>query len=264
MVLCLHSIDTAIDIANGQSLQILVLHVVEVPEQVPLTQGPRLLENGEEEQLLDDARNRIEDANVPAESQIRFARDIATGIVGGVDKHDADALLLGWRGRPRRRDIVLGSFIDRVLGEARCDVFVKRIRRPQWDVDSILVPVTEGPHAELAVELAGTIAPERDADVRLVHVLQSDAGDSATETAEQLLRESATMLPEDVDIDTAILRNDHVAGAITDETANYDLTILGATRAPFLRRKLVGSIAEGVGRSAASEVMIVRRALEER
>ncbi|MFC7114094.1 universal stress protein [Natronoarchaeum sp. GCM10025703] len=79
-----------------------------------------------------------------------------------------------------------------------------------------------------------------------------------------MLRESATILPEDVDVDTAILRNDHVGGAITDETAKHDLTILGATRAPFLRRKLVGSIAEGVGRSAASEVIIVRRALEER
>lgn len=252
-------LDTAVDIARGRTLRILALHVVEVPAQIPLSEGHQLVdEHGTERSVLADAEARAEDADVSVETTLRYARDVATGIVGAVDDHDAEALLLGWRGRPRRRDIILGSFIDRVLAEADCDVFVKRIRQPVREIDSILVPVADGPHSDLAVEVAGTIGTGRDADVRVVHVVASNADDAAVETATALLEENAAALPGGLDVETDLLRGDHVPGTITDEASHHDLTILGATREPFLRRKLVGSVAEGVGRSAASAVVLVR------
>ena len=255
-------LDTAIDIAHGQSMRIVLLHVVEVPPQIPLSAGDSLIDDdGEEVQLLDDAVKQATDADVTVESRMRYARDIATGIAGAVDVHDADALLVGWRGRPRRRDIILGSFLDRILGEASCDVFVKRIRTPSRDIDSILVPVAGGPHCELAVELAGTIAAQHDAPVHLLHVTHPDVDDSTQEDISALLQNYASSLRDmDVKAELTTLRSDHVAGAITDETTDHDLTILGATRDPFLKRKLVGSVAEGVGRAAASSVMLTRKA----
>jgi nucleotide-binding universal stress UspA family protein len=255
-------LDTAIDIARGRSMGLVVLHIVEVPPQVPLSEGDSLLDgSSEEEQVLNDAVEQARDAGVAVESRMRYARDIATGIVGAVDVHDADALLVGWRGRPRRRDIILGSFLDRILGEAPCDVFVKRIQTPSRDIGSILVPVAGGPHCELAVELAGTIAAQHDALVHLLHVTHPDADDSTQEDTSALLQNYGSSLSDmDVKAESTTLRSDHVAGAITDETADHDLTILGATRDPFLKRKLVGSVAEGVGRAAASSVILTRKA----
>jgi nucleotide-binding universal stress UspA family protein len=255
-------LDTAIDIARGRSMRIVVIHVVEVPPQLPLSAGDSLIdEHGEEVQLLDDAVERATAAGATVESRMRYARDVATGIVGAVDVHDADALLVGWRGRPRRRDVVLGSFLDRILGEAPCDVFVKRIRSPAGDIESILVPVAGGPHGELAVELAGTIAAQRNATVQLLHIQQPTATESSQEDAAILLEGYSSLLEDiDINVESTILQSEHVAGRITDETANHDLTILGATREPFLRRMLVGSVAEGVGRTAASSVILARRA----
>lgn len=255
-------LDTAIDVARGRSMRIVLLHVVEVPPQIPLSEGSVLIEDdGEEVQLLDDAVEQATDAGVSVESRMRYARDIATGIVGAVDVHDADTLLVGWRGRPRRRDIILGSFLDRILAEAPCDVFVKRIRTLSGDVESILVPVAGGPNCELALELAGTIASQRDAVVHLLHVIHPDADDSTREDAADLLRDYETPLREmDVSVESTTVQSDHVAGAVTDETATRDLTVLGATRDPFLKRKLVGSVAEGVGRAAASSVVLTRKA----
>jgi len=255
-------LDTAIDIAHDQSMRLVVLHVVEVPPQIPLSAGDSLLEeDGEERRILEDAVERATDAGVSVESRIRYARDVATGIVGAVDTHDANALLVGWRGRPRRRDVVLGSFVDRILGEAPCDVFVKRIRTPPKDVGSVLVPVAGGLHCELAVELAGIIASRRGATVQLLHVTHPGADDSAQEDSLALLRSYGSSLDDTgVNVESTTRRSDHVAGAITDETADHDLTILGATRDPFLKRKLVGSVAEGVGRAAASSVILTRKA----
>ncbi|MFC6940687.1 universal stress protein [Salinirubellus sp. GCM10025818] len=255
-------LDTAIDVARGRSMRILVVHVVEVPPQLPLSAGDSLIEeHGEEERLLDDAVEQATAAGVTVESRMRYARDVATGIVGAVDVHDADALLVGWRGRPRRRDVVLGSFLDRILGEAPCDVFVKRIRSPTGDITSILVPVAGGPHGELAVGLAGTIASQHEAAVQLLYIQQPSASESAQEDAVVLLEEASSRLEDlDIRVESTVLQSEHVAGKITDETANHDLTILGATREPFLRRMLVGSVAEGVGRTAVSSVILARRA----
>jgi nucleotide-binding universal stress UspA family protein len=154
----------------------------------------------------------------------------------------------------------LGSFLDRILGEAPCDVFVKRIRTPSRDIDSILVPVAGGPHCELAVELAGTIASQHDAPVHLLHVTHPDADDSTQEDTSALLQTYGSFLSDmDVKAESTTLQSDHVAGAITDESVDYDLTILGATRDPFLKRKLVGSVAERVGPAAASSVILTRK-----
>lgn len=256
-------LDTAIDIASERSMDVVVTHVVEVPPQVPLSSGEAVLsEEGTEEQLLEYASELAADAGLDVESRMRYARDTATGIVGAVDAYGADAMLAGWRGRPRRRDVILGSFLDRILGEAPCDVFVKRIRLPTEEIDSVLVPVAGGPHDELATELGGTIAAANDASVHLLRVIAPDATDSTREEATALLESREALLGDEVAVESTVVETDHVAGRITDETAHHDLTVLGATRDPFLDRKLVGSIAESVGRSAASPVVVARRYVE--
>ena len=253
-------LETAIDIARGRAMELLIMHVVEVPAQLPLSSGDRLVDDdGEEQTLLDYASTRAADAGVDADTRIRYARDVATGIVGAVSAHNASALLMGWRGRPRRRDIVLGSFLDRVIGNAPCDVYVKRIRMPVDELESILVPIGGGPHDELATELAGTIAGEHNAAVTLLHVHRPEASESDREDGRALLEDRRALLDDELDVTTELVESEHVSGAITDESVDHDLTILGATQDPILKRKLVGSVAQSVGRSAANSVIVTRR-----
>lgn len=255
-------LETAIDIARERSKPIVVVHVVEVPPQVPLSEGEQIMSD-EDAQMLEYAAEKIRDADVTLETKLRFARDTATGIVGSVDAYDGDALLMGWHGRPRRRDIVLGSFLDRVLGEASCDVYVQRIKYPRETPESILVPVAGGPHDELGADLAGVIASQHDARVTLLHVEHPNRSDSSHDEHVTLLRNRRERIPNGVTVDERIIEHDHPAGAISDETTEHDLTILGATRDPFLGRKLVGSVAQGVGRSAGSSVIVTRKYVTE-
>lgn len=97
--------------------------------------------------------------------------------------------------------------------------------------------------------------------MHLLHVTHPDADDSTLEDTSDLLYDYGSPLTDmDISVESTTVRSGHIAGAITDETANHDLTILGATRDPFLKRKLVGSVAEGVGRAAASSVILTRKA----
>ncbi len=253
-------LDTGIDIARAQSRPLLAVHVVEVPPQVPLSEGDQLLDD--EPQLLEYAAEKARACDVPAETKLRYARDTATGIVSSVDAYDGASLLMGWRGRPRRRDIVLGSFLDRVLAEAPCDVYIKRIKYPTRTLDSILVPIAGGVHDELATELAGVLASQHDSSVTLLHVEHPEADERTHTEKAALLADRRELLPEERDVSEQLVESAHVAGAISDATTEHDLTIMGTTRDPFFGRKLVGSVAQGVGRTAGSSVILTRRQME--
>ncbi|WP_331235611.1 universal stress protein [Natronorarus salvus] len=252
--------DTAIDVASDRSLDVVVVHVVEVPAQMPLSEGTRLVDD-EDEEILRHAARAAREADLSVDRRIRLARDTATGIVGAAEEYGAETVLMGWRGRPPRRDVVLGSYLDRVMRNAPCDVLVKRIRGPSGPVDAILVPVARGAHGELARESAASIARRNDASVFLLHVLSTDASEADRERAWELLREARTPFDGVSEIDEGITESDHVAGAITDRTPEYDLTVLGATEEGLLRRKLLGTVSDGVGRHAENTVIIAHRPL---
>lgn len=249
-------LDTVIDIAVGRSMAVLLMHVVEVPAQVPLSEGKRLIESdGAEVRMIEQAASRCSQAGVSIDTTFRYARDVANGIVSGARDHHVSMILMGWRGRPRRREIVLGTFLDRVMRDAQCDMLVRRIEPPTSPISTILVPIAGGPHCGLSVEIAGAIAGQHDATVHLIHVLSSDSS-----SGEKVLSTYRSRLEDDgIETTSEIVRSDNVRSTLVDQSASHDLTILGASEQSIIRRKLVGSVAHGVGREAANQVLLTRK-----
>ena len=253
-------LDTALDIATDRSYRILLIYILEVPSQLSLQDGRRYLLEDEDEQMLTDATARVEAAGVPVEKRIRMARGISTGIVGAAEKYDVDAILMGWRGRPPRQDVILGNHIDRVLRDAECDVLVKRIQRPRPDpVDAVLVPVAGGPHERLAIETAASIARRNDAAVTLLHVRESEAPERTRDEAKTLLAETAADFDDVQPVERELIENDNVEATITDWTSEHDVTVLGVSRGGLVQRALLGTTSEAVGRHAANTVVLAKR-----
>ncbi|MWV41204.1 universal stress protein [Natrialba sp. INN-245] len=252
-------LDTAIDLATDRSYRIVLLYVLEVPPQLSLQDGRRYLLEDENEQLLADAADRVESAGIPVESRIRIARDVATGIVGGAEEYAADAILLGWRGRPPREEVILGSYLDTILRKAPCDVLVKRVKTPTPEIDSVLVPVAGGPHDRYAAEAAGAIARRNDASVTLLHVVDPDDLELSEDEAQALLEDTADSFSGVDSVERTVLESTDVAGTITDQTPHHDLTVLGVSRGGLIQRRLLGTISEAVGRHAAGTVILAKR-----
>ena len=253
-------LDTAMDIAADREYRILLVFVLSVPSQLSLVDGRRYLLEDENEELLEDAAARVESQGIPVERRIRMARGVAVGIVGAVDKHEADAVLMGWRGRPPRQNVILGGYVDDVLTNANCDVLVKRIKTPTPEpIESILLPVGGGPHSQLAAETAASIARRNDSSVTLLHVLETDAPEDSREKARGLLTEAATRFDDDRQVDRELVSGTDVAGTITDWTADHDVTVLGVSEGGLIERRLLGTVSEGVGRHAAGTVILTRR-----
>jgi nucleotide-binding universal stress UspA family protein len=153
---------TAVDLARDEETypngEILVMSVVTVPQQTPLSEGREFVTD--EPDVLDEAMDIVRQADVPVSGTIRIGHDVAQAILNTVEQYDSDVVLMGWKGqhKTQRRDIVLGSNVDEVVQNARCDVLVERIGNDVGQVESIFVPTAGGPHADFAADVADTIA----------------------------------------------------------------------------------------------------------
>ncbi|MDY6764362.1 MAG: amino acid permease [Halobacteria archaeon] len=251
---------TAIDLARENDGEIHVLSVVTIPEQTPLSEGRVYAD--ERRPVINRAMEIAEEEDIPVSGTIRIGHHAGEAILNSIKQHESDAVLMGWKGkRARRRDVVLGSTVDKVVTDADCDVFVEKIGMPTDKIDSILLPTAGGPHAELAAELAKAISHSRGAKVHVVHVTQPDATKGEKERAEKLM-EKANEILEDVDVEAETLTGDDVVETIVKETNKHDITVIGATREGLIQRFVFGAIPEEVGEKASHTVIMAKKDLE--
>ncbi|MFB6070701.1 MAG: amino acid permease [Halanaeroarchaeum sp.] len=248
---------TAIDMARENDGEITVMSVVTVPQQTPLSEGRQFVE--EERAVLDRAIDIGEDASVPIGGTVRIGHDVAQAILNTIEHEEFDAVLLGWRGRPRRQDFVFGSNVDEVITRAGCDVLVERIGEAKTSVDRILVPTAGGPHAEMAGEVARAIAHANDSSIHFVHVIDPGASDADRRAAETLLQNAAETVDEPGRVTTELIEDDSIVAGITSITDEYDLTVIGATREGIFQQLLFGAIPEEIGQRAGNTVIMTKR-----
>lgn len=251
-------LDGAIDVAADAGAEIHVLHIITAPPQLSLEHVPdEQVEAGEA--LLEDAVERAKAAGVEAQGRLRLGRSVGGGIVTVAKDIPADLVWLGWRGRPRRRDIILGSYIDHVLSEAPCDVIVERIEQNPPAIESILVPVAGGPNTTFAAEIAAAMARRHDAAITLCSVIDPGAEESVEENARAVMRTADSRITGIERVEHRVVRGEDVVESILELEADHDLTVLGAAGDRLLDSLRVGDVPERVGRSAENAVMMVKR-----
>ncbi|SFF85750.1 Nucleotide-binding universal stress protein, UspA family [Halopelagius inordinatus] len=211
-----------------------------------------------------DSRELLERADAPdgvaVERDIVVARSPTRGLLKAVEESDPSALLVGWRGRSRRSEAVLGTTVDALVERAECDLYVERIGREADGVDSVLLPVAGGPHVEVAAVMAVAIAVRNDA--RVVVFAVADAETDAAAAREFAAEGHRMVLATDADlpVETVVREAADPTDAIGDAAANHDVVVLGATRRGALRRRLVGSVARRIVKRTDETVILARDA----
>ncbi|ADJ13745.1 universal stress protein [Halalkalicoccus jeotgali] len=254
---------TAVDIARAQGGEVMVITVVHKPHDSPFSvfsdEAIRTEFAGDRREILENAL-AVADDTVPVDGRVVVGTDVARAIRSAVAELGADALLVGWHGRPRRGGIVLGSTIDDLLRRIDCDVLVERIGPTADGVERVLLPVAGGPHLSLAASVAEAIAGANDATVVVLSVVAPSADEAERETARGHIEEATDLLS--VPIETELLEASGVEDAVVEAAAECDLVVFGATRRGVVRRRLVGSVPQAVGRRSNRTVIVARRRLD--
>lgn len=95
----------------------------------------------------------------------------------------------------------------------------------------------------------------------MTYVIEPDADDARRREAEALVESATGSFLEPAGVTTKTLESDDVVDAIVEESAGYDLTVIGATRQGLLQQFVFGAIPEQVGRRANSTVIMAKRDL---
>jgi len=257
--------------ANDGPAEIVAVNVIEVPQQTSLAQDLAFEEERVERQreLLDAARDVAADLDVGLRTRAIAGRNVGTAILDVIEEESADQVLLGWKGFRSRREHVLGSTIDPVVGRAGCDTTLATFgSREDQEPEDVVVLAGEGPHAPVATRRATEHADAANGDVSLTmfnvqEPVEGDDGSAPEETPAERgaaaiddLAETAGLAPGDYERRVAVAGN--VESTILDVVDEYDAVYVGATGTGSVSQAVFGSLPERIGETADGTVVMAR------
>ncbi|HMB49615.1 MAG TPA: universal stress protein [Natronoarchaeum rubrum] len=254
---------TAVDLARANDGRVHVVSVIHKHHTSPflLFSDDRIKQefSGGRDEIVERAARVADDAGVPVDDSLLVGSDVARAITTAIGRLDADLAILGWRSERRASDVVLGTTIDPVVRKAPCDVLVEKVGTTADRVESVLVPTVGGAHAELAAEVAGTIAAANDASVTALSLVDPGATERERTDAATFVDETADALAGTAPVTTTVREAAAPAAGILEAAADHDLVVLGATRKGLLTRQIVGTTPRAVGTRADCPVIVASR-----
>lgn len=134
-----------------------------------------------------------------------------------------------------------------------------RVERPNR-VASILVAVGAGPHSGATVDVAKRLAEATEAWLELFHVTPGESATDATNPppdGQALLTAARERVAEFERADRFLVEGESAAAAIAEQSAYYDLVVVGATTTGTVGRFVFGCTTDAVVDDAAVPVVVV-------
>jgi glucosyl-3-phosphoglycerate synthase len=260
-------------VSDGRPTEITALGIVEVPEGVSLSEGATQARTAR--RLLQRVLDFGDEEGVEIRTMVRIGRRAADGVIEAVGEESTDLVIFGWGGPPsaaaaakaeaarggKATAPVFSPTIDAVVRESPCDIAVVK-QRGVDRVESILVPVRGGPHAELAMRLARDLGRRFGAQVAVLHVVPKGIGARAIQREQDALDAFVTEHGGGRRVKGLIREATSVRTAIIREAAQHDLVVMGASAQPSNAapdgRYLFGTVADAVASKAKPTVIVVK------
>lgn len=211
-------------------VQIVVLGVVQVPEDTPLSEGASLVKAYRTMLRYLPPEN---DARVEIRTEVRVARQVWQGIVEQVAEDESDLLLLHWKGFTNTAGKVYGATIDELMHNPPCDIALARFNNLPAPQKHILLPVRGGSYSALALRFATNLVRSWHADLTVLHSREAssnrdnaDSINSLDEVESNLMQSLDGELPSGTRIVTVY--GSPALRKIAAEAVTHDMVIMGA------------------------------------
>jgi len=214
-------------LVRAQRGQLIILHVVSVPEGRPLSEAAA--DASRSRQALDRFLAERGQTTAQVKTVVRVAREVWDGIWETVEEEKVDLLLLGWKSDVLPETTV-GEEIHPRLAAPPCDVVTVRLAKgltgPEgWQaVRSILLPVRGGPHAALSLRVANALAEFTNATITLLHATTQAPRDAE----EQLFATFAPALRGLDRLTRSVTTVGDAAETIIAEAPRHQVVMMGA------------------------------------
>jgi nucleotide-binding universal stress UspA family protein len=209
------------------------------------------------QQELAPFAERFRDAGREVDVQARFGEP-ADEILDAAS--DADLIVMSTRGAGTIGGSLLGSVADRVARQSRMPVLLMPLPSGQGESDAIsrvVVPLDGSALAEQALPIAASLAGILDVPVRLLHVIDPGAPESAGQGEAQQALDAHVQTLRDDGLDAAVaMLAGTPAPALIGALTPTDLVVMTSRGRGGLSRWLLGSVADRIVREAPAPVLL--------
>lgn len=248
--------------ANYGEAEIVAVSVLQVPQQTSLEQGIQYEDERirRQQDLLNGARQTAQNAGIGLRTRAIVAHSISSTVLNVLKEERAQHLVLGWSGKRKRYQHILGSNIDHIVDEATCEItLVKAGDKP---IKDIVVLVGTGPNTTLAIKRGYDLASDVEGASLTLLTVQSPSPDEHTDPESEgrgLINSVAHQVGLNSQHYTSkVLISDDVREILLSTVNDYDTVCIGATRSTAIRQALFGSIPEEIGEHTDGTVIITR------
>ncbi len=243
-------------IARQYGGHLVLLHVLRVPEQLPL--DSRRFQAKQQLDLLERLLQEAERYGVPVEGVTRLSRSISQGILDTVIEESARLVVMGWHPNPRDSSRYgLGHVLDEVLDNATCDVAIVRGEK-DGRPERVLVPVSGGPHAPHAAVLGLALTSWSGGEVTLLHVTRSSEGEEGFQSGLELVKQTRESLGDERErVTTRVVAASSPLEGILEAAKGQDMILLGVSDPDFLNRQGLGQIPAQIASQTDKPVLLM-------
>ncbi len=247
-------------IAKERESELLLLHVIEVPRNMP-PKSVRFSYVNDRIRTLRPAEQVARDVGVAVSVVVKITHRVYDTILEAVVQEGADLLLLGWRGeRPARGGRILGSNIDFLVQRANVDVVVMKTAGMKEKLERVTLLAGRASHVNYAARIAAQLARENDARVTVLSVVPQRAQE---EEAIALAHRLMEVFEEaEVPHEHKIVYSGSVLSAVERAARDTDLLVMGASPTWVLRKYAFGPLEDRIAKRVTTPVLMVRKALE--
>jgi glucosyl-3-phosphoglycerate synthase len=245
---------TGLELARARAAALAIVSVVTVPPGHSLSTAAREA-RAQRRLLLRAARIAAQDG-IEAESIVRAGYSVDEALAEVVDEVGATLLVAGWAPPPR-----FGPYgespLRRLSQDPPCDLLFVRREEGTVTPGRILVPVRGGSHAELAVELAVSLARPARAPVTILRIIPPFVPEPERLREEEAFQQVWQDRYADA-VTTRTIVAESVRACLLQEAREHELVIMGAATGNRARVIPLGAIAEEIAEHAACPVYIAR------
>lgn len=252
------------NLLGTQPGELILLHVITVPDQLPVSVGRDFIADARP--VLDETAAKAEAMGMTPNILVRVGHRAADAIIDTVEEHDCNFVVMGWQGRSTDPRTVVGSNIDRIVKDSNANVIVVR-GDAELPSQRILVPIQHPRHGHLMASLAAAMAKEGQSYIELVHVVGEDVTPQERAERAAALRASLRALdPEPAEGVTngrskrrfrIRIETGDVVQTLIERSRDFDLVMMGASRESWVRRKVWGDKTARVAGSIDAPLMLV-------
>lgn len=241
---------------GGPQGKVVVLSVVEIPEEVGYTAGtvPARLHR----QVLGRLDTGQNWPDLELRSLVRVSRQVWEGIAEAAKEVEADLILFEWQDWADASHPLFGTKIDQVIKNAPCDIAItKGLQLVQGG--RVLLPVRGGPHAALALQLASGLAERLNSCVTALHIDLPGATDGERSQNRDEFEAILATAPYPDRVERVEVVAEDVEAVILAEAASHVAVVMGAAAGSPHTPLLFGPVAEPIATKLDRVVVVKTR-----